>query len=194
MKTYLETTLLAIFIFFISCFKQKNDNKNIGTKKDTIVVSDNKIIKTSSPIINYEKDNEENANDEFISDSLFNLWKGKYILKQENQIDGWGRESVLFSELTLIKPDSCVFKNWLTDSKGKRYSKDDNYQEYIGAIIATPSKDSIEFYTKKVVNRGNNSLSPLLTLTKKNKTYYIYSLITSPTHNGVVEIPIEKQE
>ncbi|KMQ69267.1 hypothetical protein ACM39_04005 [Chryseobacterium sp. FH2] len=114
-------------------------------------------------------------------------------MKQEDLTDAWGRESTSFSELTLIKPDSCIFKSWLADSKGKRYVKDDNYQEFIGGILATSSKDSIEFYTRKVVIGENNSLSPLLTLIKKNESYFVYSLITSPPHNGVVEMPIEKQ-
>ena len=106
---------------------------------------------------------------------MFEKWKGKYNLKQENLTDGWGRESIFFSEILLIKPDSCVFKSWLADEDGLRYKKDDNYQEYVGGIYATANKDSIEFYTKRVVSGGNNSLSPLLTLIRSNEDYFIYS-------------------
>ncbi|REC61505.1 hypothetical protein DRF65_15035 [Chryseobacterium pennae] len=69
--------------------------------------------------------NESEGEDELISGELFKQWKG------------------------LIKPDSCIFKSWLADNKRKRYSKDDNYQEYIGGIFATANKDSIEFFYKK---------------------------------------------
>lgn len=54
----------------------------------------------------------------------------------------------------MIRPDSCTFKSWLADHKGKRYHKDDNYQEYIGGIYATISKDSIEFFTKRIIEGG----------------------------------------
>lgn len=94
--------------------------------------------------------------------------------------------------ILLIKPDSCVFKSWLADEGGLRYKKDDNYQEYVGGIYATANKDSIEFYTKRVVSGGNNSLSPLLTLIRSNEDYFIYSLITSPPNNGIVRISIKK--
>jgi len=114
------------------------------------------------------------------------------MVKENDRIDRWGSESIFFSELTLIKPDSCIFKSWLADTNGKRYTKDDNYQEVIGGILATTDKDSIEFYTKKVIAGGNQSLSPLLTLKRKNNNYYIYSLITSPPNNGIVEIAIQK--
>lgn len=192
MGNYLRTFLLIIIIFLISCFKQVNDGKNVQINRDTIIV-DNRIVESSFQITKSEKKEEENGNDEFISDSLFNVWKGRYILKQENQIDGWGRESISFSELSLIQPDSCVFKSWLADSRGQRYLTDDNYQEYVGGILATNDKDSIEFYTKKVVSGSNGSLSPLLSFTKTNKNYFIYSFITSPPNNGIIKMPIEKQ-
>lgn len=194
MNHILKLAQLFIIIFLLSsCFKQ-----NDGTKKNINSATTEKITEkkedtaTNSKITNEENDAEENDNDEFISNSLFEKWKGAYQLKQENQIDGSGRESTVFSELILIKPDSCIFKSWLADTNGKRYNEDDNYQEFIGGIYATSNRDSIEFYTKRVVSGGNNSLSPLLTLTKKNKNHFIYSLITSPPHNGIIEIPIEK--
>lgn len=95
--------------------------------------------------------------------------------------------------MTLIKPDSCVFKSWIADENGKRYIKNDNYKEIIGGILATTNKDSIEFYSKRVISGENNTLSPLLTLTKNGKNYFIYSFITSPPSNGIVEMPIDKR-
>ena len=108
--------------------------------------------------------------------------------------DCWGRESISHVELNMIQLDSCIFKCWLTDNEGRRYDKEDGYQEYIGGILATPNKDSIEFFTKRVVEGGNEGLSPLLTLIKTNKNYFIYSLLTSPPHNGIVEMPLQKLE
>lgn len=177
--------------FLFACKKNSLSNKGVLLKGDTLI---NKEINNKDTIAlsnKANKDMEENGNDEFISKSLFEKWKGIYRLKQENQIDGWGRESTCFSELSLIKPDSCIFKSWLADENGKRYNKDDNYQEFIGGILATSKKDSIEFYTKRVVSGEDNSLSPLLTLTY-NKNYFIYSLITSPPNNGVMKVSIEK--
>ncbi len=194
MKSYIKIfQIFFITVFFLSC-KQNNEvkkdvalkkieRKKIKEKKD----SDSLIQTTTKKI-----DEDVNDHDEFISASLFEKWKGKYNLKQENLTDGWGRESISFSEILLIKPDSCVFKSWLTDEGGVRYKKDDNYQEYVGGIYATANKDSIEFYTKSVVSGGNNSISPLLILIRSNENYFIYSLITSPPHNGIVEMPIKK--
>lgn len=189
---WLFVVLLSILSFFISCFKQ-NNSKNPDVPTDSLFTNSKKdIVSSVSPTINYVKQEGENEHDEFISNSLFENWKGIYKLKQEGQLDSWGRESISFSELTLIKPDSCIFKSWLSDEKGKRYEENDNYQEYIGEIYATPNKDSIEFYTKRVISGGNNSLSPLLTLTRIEENYFIYSLITSPPNNGVVKTTIIK--
>ncbi|MBP2615258.1 hypothetical protein [Chryseobacterium jejuense] len=105
-------------------------------------------------------------------------------------IDGWGRESISYTELNMIKPDSCIFKSWLADNKGKRYNKDDNNQEYIGGIFATTNKDSIEFFTKRIVEGGSENLSLLLTLIKRKNEYFISSFLTSPPHNGIIEMPL----
>ncbi|MDR2204868.1 MAG: hypothetical protein LBE36_01740 [Flavobacteriaceae bacterium] len=190
MKYTLKLVLLFSALFLISCFNQNNKiekkiEEKINDKREDSTIH----IKTTS----YEKNIESNNNhDEYISNSLFEKWKGIYKLKQDYQLDGWGRESISFSELILIEPDSCVFKNWLADEDGKRYSENDNYQEFIGGILATPNKDSIEFYAKRVVSGGNNSLSPLLTLTRNKKNHFIYCLITSPSNNGIVKMHIEK--
>ncbi|WP_336963373.1 hypothetical protein [Chryseobacterium contaminans] len=87
--------------------------------------------------------------DGFISNELYQKWEGLYIMENNDVIDGWGRESTSHAELNMIKPDSCIFKSWLADNKGKRYGKHDNYQEYIGGIFATPNNDSIEFLPKE---------------------------------------------
>ncbi len=155
--------LLTITIFIISCQISKKDMKS-----HTITDSTNIKIHNKEDSISLNFDNSEEANnDEFISKKLFKEWKGTYKVVEENLLDGWGRESNVISELYLIAPDNVIFKSWLTDSNGYKYTENDNYQEFLGGILATSSKDSIEFYTKKVVSGGNNSLSPLLTLTKK---------------------------
>ena len=189
MKSYLKIfQIFFITIFFLSCKQNNEIKKDVALKKINEKKDSDTLIQTIT-----KKNNEEvNDHDEFISASLFEKWKGKYNLKQENLTDGWGRESIFFSEILLIKPDSCVFKSWLADEDGLRYKKDDNYQEYVGGIYATANKDSIEFYTKRVVSGGNNSLSPLLTLIRSNEDYFIYSLITSPPNNGIVRISIKK--
>lgn len=194
MKHLFKIKLLFITLFFlISCKKHDTITRKTLINKDS---TDNNlnINKPSSARV-IEKDTEgeyENENDEYISNSLFAKWKGGYILKQENLIDGWGRESISFSELYLIKPDSCIFKSWLADEDGKKYKQDDNYLEILGGIYSTEKKDSIEFYTKRVVSGGNNSLSPLLTLTTHNNSFFIYSMITSPPNNGVVKMAVKK--
>lgn len=190
----IPSKILLLNIFFISCKKQNYDIKNnVNTK---VLVLDDSAQKEKSKIdtfsTKHKNREDENENDEYISKSLFEKWKGNYQLKQTEQIDGWGRESIAFSELILLKPDSCIFRNWLADKDGIRYEDDDNYQEYIGGILATNSKDSIEIYTKRVITGGNNSLSPLLTLSKKGNSYYIYSLITSTPNNGLIKMPLKK--
>ncbi|WP_146941065.1 hypothetical protein [Chryseobacterium hagamense] len=191
-KTKLFLTKFFLSILMISCKQKENDYKRANANSLNIT-NPNRILdrvqteKIASDTIDYTEKNEE-----FISNSLFEQWKGTYILKQEDQLDGWGRESTSLSQLILIKPDSCIFKSWLEDSDGKRYKKNDNYQEFIGGILATASKDSIEFYTKRVVAGSNNSLSPLFALSKNNKNYLIYSLLTSPPHNGIIGMTIIK--
>lgn len=194
MKSYLKIfQIFFITIFFLSCKQNNEIKKDVALKKIEIKkINEKKDSDTLIQTITKKNNEEVNDHDEFISASLFEKWKGKYNLKQENLTDGWGRESIFFSEILLIKPDSCVFKSWLADEDGLRYKKDDNYQEYVGGIYATANKDSIEFYTKRVVSGGNNSLSPLLTLIRSNEDYFIYSLITSPPNNGIVRISIKK--
>lgn len=46
--------------------------------------------------------------------------------------------------------------------------------------------------TKRIIEGGNYNLSPLLTLIKRKDGYFIYSFLTSPPHNGIVEMPIQK--
>lgn len=197
MNRILKITFLSILILSISCINGDKDKK-IGNKENDTLISNIELKSDSMDSLSKNSNKEidvniENDNDEFISKSLFERWKGRYILSQMDMIDGWGRESTSISELLLIKPDSCVFKSWLTDEKGKRYSENDNFQEYLGVIYATMNKDSIEFYTKKVIVGGNNSLSPLLTITKDYKDFYVYSIITSPPNNGIIKMKIDKK-
>lgn len=162
-KTKLFLTKFLLSILIISCKQKENNYKR--TSADSLNITKPHIIleRAQTDKITSDTENNPEENDEFISVSLFEKWKGTYILKQEDQLDGWGRESTSFSQLILIKPDSCIFKSWLVDGDGKRYKEDNNYQEFIGGILATASKDSIEFYTKRVTRGGNDSLSPLLT-------------------------------
>ena len=194
MKISIKILLLTLsLILSFSC-----DHKNIeseNTVKSNVNETDSfstKLVKTDTVAVPIDYEEEENGNDEFISKLLFEKWKGSYQLKQNGQMDGWGRESIAVSELILIKPDSCIFKTWLTDERGIRYAEDDNYQEFIGGILATKSKDSIEFYTKRVVVGGNNNLSPLLSVSRSGNNFSIYSLITSPPNNGMMAMPLIK--
>ena len=194
MKISIKILLLTLsLILSFSC-----DHKNIeseNTVKSNVNETDSfstKLVKTDTVAVPVDYEEEENGNDEFISKLLFEKWKGSYQLKQNGQMDGWGRESIAVSELILIKPESCIFKTWLTDERGIRYAEDDNYQEVIGGILATKSKDSIEFYTKRVVVGGNNNLSPLLSVSRSGNNFSIYSLITSPPNNGMMAMPLIK--
>jgi hypothetical protein len=186
-----EILIIFLALFSVTCKHKYATSKEIPAFHNDEVKSHTE--RNDSITIKYTEDNEiENGHDEYISTSLFEKWVGIYILKDEDQIDALGRESTSFSELILIKPDSCIFKCWLADKEGRKYCNNDNYQEYIGGILATSNRDSIEFYTKRVVKGGNNSLSPLLTLTRNNCNYLIYSYITSPPNNGIIAISIKK--
>jgi len=192
MKYILKIILLNIIIVFLdSCKKTDIITENTPIKKD----STNKNIEKKDSLISFkikQETIEENENDEYISQTLFAKWKGHYELRQSDLIDGWGRESTSISELDLIKPDSCIFKSWLADANGKRYNKNDNYQEIIGSIYATTHKDSVEFYTKRIIAGSDNSFSPFLSLVRNNLDYSIYSFFTSPPHNGIIKMPINK--
>lgn len=127
MNKIFKVTFLSIFILSISCISGDKDKK-ITNKENNSLISNTELKSDSldSVTINIEEEvdeNIENDNDEFISNSLFEKWKDRYLLKQKNLIDGWGRESTSISELMLIKPDSCVFKSWLADGKGENIIK-----------------------------------------------------------------------
>lgn len=194
MKISIKILLLTLsLILSLSCGHKNIESEN--TVKSNVNETDSfstKLVKTDTVAVPIDYEEEENGNDEFISKLLFEKWKGSYQLKQNSQMDGWGRESIAVSELILIKPDSCIFKTWLTDERGIRYAEDDNYQEFIGGILATKSKDSIEFYTKRVVVGGNNNLSPLLSVFRSGNNFSIYSLITSPPNNSMTAMPLIK--
>ena len=195
-KTSTKILLLTLsLILSLSCDHKNIESGNIiKLNVDEIDSFSTKLVKADTVGVPIDYGEEENGNDEFISKFLFEKWKGRYQIKQSDQIDGWGRESIAVSELILIKPDSCIFKTWLTDERGIRYAEDDNYQEFIGGILATKSKDSIEFYTKKVVVGGNNNLSPLLSVSRSGNNFSIYSLITSPPNNGIIPMPLIKMK
>ncbi|MDM1557256.1 hypothetical protein HX126_22140 [Chryseobacterium indologenes] len=181
--------LMALGMF--SCVKDRTVKNDI--QKDSIPLlapEVNNINSENRDTLKFE--NELEGEDEFISEKLFQKWKGLYIMENNDVIDGWGRESISYAELNMVNPDSCIFKSWLADNKGKRYGKDDNYQEYIGGIFATTNKDSIEFFTKRIIEGGNENLSPLLILIKRKNEYFISSFITSPPHNGIIEMPLQK--
>lgn len=193
-KTFFQLNIKLLCVFLLmqifSCTKkdtqvnEAHHNSILQTdhKNDNLKEEDNDIVRL---------DDELEGEDEFISEKLLQQWKGKYS-KEYDVTDGWGRESISYAELDIIKPDSCIFKGWLTNTNGIRYIKDDGYFEYIGGIYATVNKDSIEFFTKRVIEGGNEDLSPLLTLIKRKNEYFISSFITSPTHNGIIEMPLQK--
>ncbi|MGV0964673.1 hypothetical protein [Empedobacter falsenii] len=182
MKYYKKIIQLLIItvLFITSCQINKNDQKNNSILDSTNVKIHNKedSLVENSTSLNFDNLEQED-NDEFISKKLFKEWKGTYKVIEKNKLDGWGRESNVISELYLITPDSVIFKSWLTDSNGLKYTENDNYQEFIGGVLATSRKDSIEFYTKRIVSGGNNSLSPLLTVIKKQQLSYLQSITLS---------------
>ena len=178
--------LLLILPFLLFSCKGFTKNNSISDSTNVKIHNKEDSLVENSTSLNFDNSEQED-NDEFISKKLFKEWKGTYREIEKNQLDGWGRESNVISELYLITPDSVIFKSWLTDSNGLKYTENDNYQEFIGGVLATSRKDSIEFYTKRIVSGGNNSLSPLLTLTKKNNNYFVYSQLFSPNHYIVMK-------
>lgn len=181
---------IVVTLGMLSCIKDRTVKNN--RSKDSVSLMGRNISNVEIENNDSLSENELGGEDEFISEKLFQKWKGLYRIEESDIIDGWGRESIHYAELDIIQPDSCVFKSWLADNKGNRYNKNDNYQEYIGGILATTHKDSIEFFTKRIVEGGNEGLSPLLTLIKRKNEYFIYSFLTSPPHNGIIEMPIQK--
>ncbi|OCA77450.1 hypothetical protein BBI01_03065 [Chryseobacterium artocarpi] len=181
---------IVVTLGMLSCIKDRTIKKD--SSKDSVPLMGRNISNVEIENNDSLSENELEGEDEFISEKLFQKWKGSYYIENSDIIDGWGRESIHYAELDIIQPDSCVFKSWLADNNGNRYNKNDNYQEYIGGILATTHKDSIEFFTKRIVEGGNEGLSPLLTLIKRKNEYFIYSFLTSPPHNGIMEMPIQK--
>ena len=199
-----SAVIKIFFIIFLaahtSCHRQQGERIAQNNPKDVVSTvpasnTENRIAQKQDTISKAEEFTDElEGNDELISPVLFKKWIGTYLIKDIGT-DAWDRESISKTEVNLIKPDSCIFRFWLEDTEGRRYEKDDNYTEIQGVILPTLNRDSIEFITKKILSgNGNQSISPLLSITKEGENYFIYSIITSPPHNGLVKMPIQKVE
>ncbi|MDN3692761.1 hypothetical protein QWZ06_10955 [Chryseobacterium tructae] len=102
----------------------KTDSPVNGEHKNSISLTDQRDNQGNNDITRL--DHELEGEDEFISKKLFQKWKGKYEYSFQ-YIDHNGTSSDLIVNVNLINPDSCIFKSWLSNNKGKRYAKDDNY-------------------------------------------------------------------
>ena len=87
MKTTVKLFLSIIFIVIISCFKENKQKMNDDlhdSPREIHAQLDSQIHKNSyKDTLKYPNIiDENNENDEFISTSLFQNWRGSYLLKQ----------------------------------------------------------------------------------------------------------------
>lgn len=176
---------VIIIIALSSCKGQVENNK-------TTESIDKQKIDTISNEINIIEEDFEEGQDELVSDELFKNWQGTYILKEEN-IDAWGRESVSNVKIELLKPNKCIYESWLSGVEGVEYEENSNRYKIIGGVQINSTHDSLSFYSSKFLIGESMNLSPVFTLIKRNGNYFISSILTSPPHNGIVEMPIMKE-
>ncbi|VEH21150.1 Uncharacterised protein [Chryseobacterium nakagawai] len=186
----MKKIILSIFYFIgtllISCFgdgshKQKNIKQKINV--DTI------NTRRADNINNY--DNELESNDEIIEDKQFSKWKDEYHYFFQ-YIDHKGISSDLKAKINLIKSDSCVFESWFEDPNDEQYNKN-GYLKLLGHIYVSDDKNlKIIFLENTVLNGESPELDPVFTLINKKNEFYIESFLTSPPHNGIIEMPIQK--
>ena len=96
---------ILLLIQLFSC--TKTDSPVNGKYKESTLLknqNDNKEENKDTLSLEYELEGE----DEFISEKLFQKWKGLYIMENNDVIDGWGRESISYAELNMVNPDSLI--------------------------------------------------------------------------------------
>lgn len=134
---------------------------------------------------------ESGGEDKLISKELFQKWKGKYEYSFQ-YIDRNGISSDLKANINLIKSDSCVFESWFENPNDEQHNKNE-YLRLLGHVYVSDDKNfKIIFLENIVLNGESPSLDPVFTLIKKKNQFYIESFLTSPPHNGIIEMPIEK--
>lgn len=182
----MKKIILTIFYFFgslvISCSGDGSHKEKSNLKK-TINVD-----KTDS-VNNFDKELE--PNDEIIENKQFSKWKGEYHYLFQ-YIDHNGTSFDLKANVNLIKSDSCVFESWFEDPNDEKHHKNE-YLKLLGHVYVSDDKNlKIIFLENKALNGESPNLDPVFTLINKNNKFYIESFLTSPPHNGIIEMPIQK--
>lgn len=182
---------LALIVLFTFC-------KNTKTIEETTLKEDRKILidtilDKKPKNTNYDFDQELDTNEELVSDFNFKSWKGVYNQMFEYS-DNEYNEFVFNSEINLIKSDSCYFEYWY-EIKDKKPIIKNNHTKIFGRLY--PSSDNnckVQFFENKMIIGISPEQSPVFTLINKEGKFYISSILTTPPHNGIVEMPLDKNE
>lgn len=183
---YILTTLFLIF----GCKKEVLNSKLDVKKESTLVIQKNNDSTNKTEESGFEDELE--TNEELVSADNFKVWKGNYNTSYE-YYDLEYNEFIVFTKLNLIKNDSCIFENWFEKKEDKKQKKN-NYVKIVGKLyFASDNNSKIEFMENKVLEGQSPNLSPVFLLKKTNNEFLINSFLTSPPHNGIIDMPIIKE-
>lgn len=184
--TNIKLTLIS-FVFCFACKSQINETKKNHATQTTDSIQIENLNETDVA------DDFEEEHDELVSIDLFNDWKGIYELSNE-YVDAWGRESLSNVRIRLNEPNDCIYESWLSSLENVEYKENSNRYKILGGMQINASHDSLSFYSSEYLIGESMNLAPVFTLIKKENRYFISSILTSPPHNGIIEMPIEKVE
>lgn len=198
-----SAVIKIFFIIFLaahtSCHRQQGERIAQNNPKDVVSTvpasnTENRIAQKQDTISKAEEFTDElEGNDELVNISDFRVWEGNYAYSFD-YTDNAANDYILKAFLRLNKPDYCVLETWYEKPNGK---KKYNYVKIVGSILKADTKDNlkIEFYEGKTLIGNSPNLSPILTLYRENNgDYFIESFLTSPPHNGIVKMPIQRIE
>ncbi|SIS64973.1 hypothetical protein SAMN05421786_101740 [Chryseobacterium ureilyticum] len=180
---------ILVTLGMFSCIKDRTvKNKS---SKDSVPLMGRNISNVEIENNDSLSENELEGEEEFISEKLFQKWKGEYRYFFQ-YIDHNGISSDLKANINLIKSDSCVFESWFEDPNDEQHNKN-GYLKMLGHIYVSDDKNlKIIFLENTILNGGSPNLDPVFTLINKKNQFYIESFLTSPPHNGIIEMPIQK--
>lgn len=186
----MKKNILAISYFIgvlISC-SGNGSSKEKSERKKKINVDTINLSKTEN--LN-NLDEKLEVNDEIIENKQFSKWKGEYHYFFQ-YIDYNGISSDLKANINLIKSDSCILESWFEDPNDEQHNKN-GYLKMLGHIYVSDDKNlKIIFLENTILNGESPNLDPVFTLINKKNQFYIESFLTSPPHNGIVEMPLQK--
>lgn len=182
--------VIQILVLFTFCKDNSSTINDLVFENEKLV--NDTILEKNNSETDYSFDGELESNEELITKIDFKTWEGEY-----NQVfdytDNEYNEYNFHSKINLIKPDSSYFEYWYEIKESNSNDKK-NHTKIFGKIYPSSENNTkIQFSENKMIIGDSPEQSPVFTLINKQNTYFILSFLTSPPHNGTIEMPVVKK-